>query len=362
MPAKMKKRPDGRYQISVMVGYNADGSPKRKLVYGRTQTEVQAKANDLRMQHNMGLALDSDITVAEWADAWLRTYKSGVEYNTLKMYSFIAAKYVKEPLGGMKLRDVKTAHLQRIVNESADKHWIVTKFRLTVRQMFGQALNNDLIPKNPASGITLPINQQQSRKRSLTDGEVARICGLQMDDRDKCFILVLLYTGMRKSEALALTKDSISEDFAHITVDKTVIFKVNASEIKPNPKTSAGARTIPILAPLKDALRNYVDSIETNLLFPSATGGTMSDTAYRHMWRRFCKAMGTDEITAHIFRHNFATILYNAGVDVKAAQSILGHSSIAVTMDVYTHLGQRNKLEAAEKLNEFLAGEAQAND
>ena len=70
-------------------------------------------------------------------------------------------------------------------------------------------------------------------------------------------------------------------------------------------------------------------------MFPSVDGGTLSDTAYRHMWRRFETAMGTREITAHIFRHNFATLLYSAGVDIKSAQIILGYSSISVTFALY---------------------------
>ena len=355
MAAKYKKRADGRYQLSVMVGYTPEGKPKRKLVYGKTQSEVRDKANELRMQHNMGIELDNDITVADWAETWLKAYKSGVEYNTLYAYSFIVKNYVIKTLGGMKLKDIKTAHLQQIVNSNKDKSWVVKNFKLTVNQMFEQAAINDLIVKNPAKGIKLPMFKGKSKKRAFTDDEVAKICSLELKPMDKCFIMLLLYTGMRKGEALALGKSSIDENFTMITVDKTVIFKANASEIKGNPKTAAGIRTIPILAPLKNVLRDYVESLGTELLFPSMTGGTMSDTAYRHMWRRFCKAMGTDEITAHIFRHNFATILYNAGVDVKAAQSILGHSSITVTMDIYTHLSDKNKSDAMDKLNIFLA-------
>ena len=354
MAVKYKKRADGRYQLSVMVGYNPDGKPKRKLVYGRTQSEVRDKANELRMQHSMGIELDNDITVAEWADTWLKTYKSGVEYNTFKMYSFMVNKYVKKKLGGMKLKDVKTAHLQQIENDNKDKSWVVKKFRLTTRQMLEQAANNDLITKNPAKGVKLPTFKEKNKKRAFTDDETSKIRDLNLKPMDKCFIMVLLYTGMRRGEALALGKNAIDENFTQITVDKTVIFKVNASEIK-HPKTAAGVRTIPILAPLKEVLRDYVGSIETDLLFPATSGGTMSETAYRHMWRRFCKAMGTTEITAHIFRHNFATILYNAGVDVKTAQAIMGHSSITVMMDIYTHLSDKNKSDARDKLNIFLA-------
>lgn len=350
----MKKRPDGRYQLSIMIGYNADGKPKRKLVYSKTQREVKEKANELRLQHSMGIELDNDITVGEWAETWLRTYKSGVEYSTREMYAKVIKNYVVKTLGGMKLKDIKLAHLQKIINENSHKERTIKIFSITINQMLEQAVINDLIVKNPARGMKLPTSQKTISKRALTSEEMEKIKTLQLSAKDKCFVMLLLYTGMRKSEALAITKSDINSEDMLITINKTLVFKVNQSEIKHNPKTKAGVRIVPILAPLKDILGQYIESISTDLLFPASDGGTMSDTGYRRMWQRFCTAMGTKEITAHMFRHNYATILYNAGIDVKAAQTFLGHSSISVTMDIYTHLGEKNRDEATDKLNAFL--------
>lgn len=352
----MKKRSDGRYQISIMIGYKTDGKPKRKLVYGRTQKEVQEKANELRMQYSMGLEIDNNITVADWADVWLKTYKRGVEYNTLEMYNGITKNYIIKPLGRLKLRDVKTAHLQQIVNENQSKSWVVKKFKLTVSQMLEQAAINDLIVRNPAKGLKLPITANNQGKRALTELEMEQVKSLYLDDKTRCYVYLLLYTGMRKSEALALTKNDIDRNRMEITVSKTLVFMSNKSIIKHNPKTKAGTRVIPILEPLRDVLFRYVDSVQTDMLFLTIAGKTVTDMAYRRMWEKFERAMGTKEITAHIFRHNFATILYNAGVDAKAAQHILGHSSISVTMDIYTHLDNRKRNEATEKLNAFLSG------
>ena len=354
MAAKYKKRADGRYQLSVMVGYNPDGKPKRKLVYGKTQAEVRDKANELRMLHNMGIELDNDITVADWAETWLNTYKSGVAYRTRKMYDDTIKKYIAGKLGHIKLRDLKAAHLQRIINENNDKPRSMEIFKLTTKQLLDVAMINDLIIKNPASGISLPTKKPSSSKRALTDKETEQVLNLNLDMMDKCYIMLLLYTGMRKGEVLALSKSSICRDTMQISVNNSVFFKTNQSFIKPYPKTQAGVRTIPILQPLRETLFDYLDSIETDLLFPGENGGTMSSTSYRWLMRRFCKAMGTHEITAHIFRHNFATILYNADVDVKTAQAIMGHASIKILMDTYTHLSDKNKDEATDKLNFFL--------
>ena len=120
--------------------------------------------------------------------------------------------------------------------------------------------------------------------------------------------MILLYTGMRKGEVLALTKSSINADAMQITVDRTLIFKKNQSEVKQTTKTKAGIRTTPIFQPLKEILFSYIETIDTDYLFTTNDGKTMTDTSYRHIWSRFCKAMETTDITSHIFRHNFATI------------------------------------------------------
>lgn len=350
----MKKRADGRYQVSIMVGYNDNGTPKRKVVYGKTQKEVNAKANELRMQHNMGIAIDSNITVGEWAETWMKTYKSGVAYKTRIMYEGIIRNYINKYLGHMKLRDVKTAHLQKVVSEHESKANTVRQFKLTISQMMEQAIINDIIVKNPAKGIIFPKVETKNPKRALDNQEIEKIKALALPPRDKCFIYVLLYTGARRGEVLALEKKDIDTEKLTICINKTVAFKGNKAEVKHSPKTKAGVRHIPILEPLKEVLFEYLETIGDGILFPARDGGVMSEMGYKRMWERFCNGMGTKEITAHYFRHNFATTLYNAGVDVKAAQVILGHSSISVTMDIYTHLTNQKKEVVTAQLNDYL--------
>ena len=212
---------------------------------------------------------------------------------------------------------------------------------------------NDLLIKNPAHGIVLPIDVAKIKKRALSESEMLTVKSLDLDDRTRCFVYLLMYSGMRKSEALAITKGDIDIDNNLITVSKSLLFKVNQSEVK-GTKTTSSIRTIPISEPLRPILYEYVKKIDTNFLFSSRDGGSISHTGYRRMWGKFEKAMNTKEITAHIFRHNFATILYNAGVDVKSAQYMLGHKSISVTLDIYTHLDKSKKDMAANKLNNFL--------
>jgi integrase len=349
----MKKRTDGRYQLSIMIGYNDNGTPKKKVVYGKTQKEVKEKANDVRLKHNMGLTIDSNITLGEWAKVWLDSYKVGVEYNTKHMYNNVVRNYIEKPLGMIKLKDIKTAHLQKIVNDNKDKGRTVKIFHLTVKQIFEQAIMNDLIYRNPALGVKLPVANKKTETRALTESEMLKITSLQLNDKVKCLIYLLLYTGLRRGEVLALSKGDIDFKNMVIKINKSLVFKINKSEIK-TPKSKAGYRDVPILAPLKPVLEDYVNKLNTNLLFTCANGHTISSIAYRRLFDKFKNAMGSTDITAKTFRHNYTTILYNADVDDKIAQYTLGHSSIIITRDIYTHLEKQKRDKATEKINLFL--------
>jgi integrase len=350
----VKKRADGRYQISIMIGYTDEGKPKRKIVYGKTQREAMDKAADIRNKRSMGIVIDNNITLGDWAYTWLNTYKCGVGVGTFRMYQGIIKNHILPSLGHFKLKDVKSTHLQNVVNVLSNRPRAASFFKLTMSQLFNQAIANDIVYKNPTASLRLPSSDSTHRKRALSDDEIAQIHSLTLDSRTRCFINLLLYTGMRRGEALAITKNDIDFVGKTVSVNKALIFYNNKSELKPSPKSDAGIRTIPLLAPLEIILLEYVDTIDSDFLFTSKDGSLTSLISFRRMWGKFEAAYGSKEITPHIFRHNYATMLYNAGVDIKSAQAILGHSSVKMTMDVYTHLSNQNKSDAAIKLTNFL--------
>jgi len=141
MPAKYKKRADGRYCTHVVIGSKPDGAALRKTIYAKTIRELEEKVAVLRRQAGMGTVVnDGGITVNDWSDLWLTSSKSGVEYKTMEMYKLLVNNYVKKYIGFMKLRDVKTIHLQRVVNENQDKCWIIKKFKLRLIKYLNRLL------------------------------------------------------------------------------------------------------------------------------------------------------------------------------------------------------------------------------
>lgn len=162
------------------------------------------------------------------------------------------------------------------------------------------------------------------------------------------FAKLCLYSGLRRGEVLALRYEDIDKAHHCIHITKAVEFVGNNPRIKP-PKTKAGYRD----AILLDVLAAQIPKGK-GYIFCREDGSLLSKIMFRDRWAEYCQAIGHD-ITAHQLRHGFATILFEAGVEDKDAQELMGHSSIAVTRDIYTHIRQSRRTQTAEKLNGFLS-------
>ena len=372
--AKYKKRPDGRYATSFIIGHNADGKTLRRTLYGRTIMELDKKVADFKSLQNKGIVVGKEnITVREWAQTWLKLYKSNREYNTYIMYENSLNTHILPAIGDMPLTAVKKHNLQQLLNSLVDRGKMRTAeiARLTLRQLFNQALEQDYIYKSITNGLTLP-KRPKPKKRALTDEEVKSLQAADFNAKERAFVNILYYTGLRRSEALALTVNDIDLDNKTLTVCKDLIFKVNVGEIKSLPKSDAGNRILPLPAPLCNTLSEYLSQIDNKYLFTAATkNNLMSKSSLRRFWDGIIKKLAAaydgqdalaDDIAPHIFRHTYATNLYKAGIDIKTAQYLLGHASIQMTMDIYTHLDDSKIITSEQKLNSFFDGKNKCSD
>ena len=361
--AKYKKRADGRYLSQILIGYQDNGKPKFKNIYGRTIPELENKINEFKAQMNKGIILDDkNLTVREWSNIWLNTYKSGVSYNTNRRYEFTLHKQILPYIGDEKISKIKLVDVQNLINKLANQYSASTlkKVRGSLNQLFKCAIQNHLIYINPVDGVQLP-NKQQSEKQFLSESQIEHVTAFCASYKDGIFILTLLYTGMRREEIVPLTWDDVDLEENIITVNKAVEFINNQPNIKP-PKTAKSSREIPILDILRPYLIKLKSESDGSLLFCNSKGNMHTETSLRRLWERFMKNYNdylvenqqeSEHFTMHILRHTFATILFSAGVDIKTAQSILGHSTISVLLDIYTHLEQRIKMRGISMLNEY---------
>lgn len=359
----MKKRADGRYCKQILVGYKPDGRRTMKTIYGKTIKEVEKRERELRGQIETGINVVDEVTVSEWADLWLKTFKSNIANNTYARYEGIITHQIKPYLGHIPINKVRLGMIQAMINELKQDlaSTTIKKIKDVTHQMFQQAVKSQYIPFNPSEGVDIPKLTRQSRE-VIPKEHIKKIEQFCKTYKNGAFIMCLLYTGMRRGEILALKAEDVDIGNGIIRVTKAVEFIKNSPNIK-TPKTPKSIRTIPILNPLIPYLKTQLKSKKKNdIIFCNRRGELYDKSGIQMLFRDFNKEYNayiqSEEdvhFTMHQFRHTFCTMLYNAGVDVKMAQDILGHSSVNVTLDIYTHLSQESKKLSADKINRYLA-------
>lgn len=344
-----KKRPDGRYQRKITL---SDG--RSKIVYGRTLAELNAAADAVRDADRGGLTVDDRTTVAEWANLWLTTYKTtGLRANTVRMYESVVKLYILPVLGDLRIQDVRAVHARRVLSGAADRSASLQhKVLITMRQMFSEARRNQLILGDPTDGLKIVAQKAAPKKKHLTREESETLLSGLQDARAKAFVGLCLYAGLRKEEALGLQWGDIGPD--RLEVRRAITFPGrNQPDEDMSLKTQASHRIVPLPEPLQ---RILAETPRLGLfVVPSADGGPMTAGGYRRLWSKVQTALPDVHVHAHMLRHTYATTLYYAGVDLRTAQQLLGHATIQMTANVYTHLAAEDSMAAVDAINGYYA-------
>jgi integrase len=282
---KYKKRADGRYLTQILLYYKSDGRPKYKNVYARTIKELEMKAAKVRMEIEKGISVASTcITMEQWAARWLELYKSNVAYNTRRVYDNALNSHILPAFKTYRLKDIKPHHIQELLNGllSEGKTRTAEIVRATLNQLLSHAVKNEYLKKNVMDNVQL-IRHVKPKKRALTDKEIGYIRHADLPIIEKTLITLLLTTGARKGEALALCRKDINLKSRTININKTAIVKINKMEIQNNPKTAAGNRSVPITDELYACLSVHLKSLEGDFLFPSKNGELLTHSAFGNM-------------------------------------------------------------------------------
>ena len=379
--SRVKKRPDGRYMMQIYLGM-VDGKRKYKSVYGATPKEVEAKADEVRRMLGKGLDVASQRdTFQEWADSFLTARTAdGVSVSQQNSYKNYCNNHLS-PLYPMPITQIRTADIQEIINRLAAPHDgrpglaknTLRAIRSTASQIFRMAIENRIIDFNPAEYVRIPKTASESHRDSLTDEQQAWI--RETPHRAQRAAMLMMYSGLRRGEATALTWADIDLQACTITVNKAVEMVKGKPQVK-TPKTEAGNRVVKIPQVLADFLREEKGN-ETPLcmyVIHSAQGKMMTNQAWRTLWDSYLidlnikygyggklnkfdphrAEMQIPYFTPHWLRHTFASLLYRAGVDVLTARDQLGHSDIKTTLAIYTHLDKVYKTSHMDKLNGYL--------
>lgn len=362
---KYTVRKNGTYSTQITVGHDDNtGKPIRITLYAKTIVELDAKVDEVKIEKQRGTNFSKrNLTVKQYRKTWYETKCLSIEINTKKMYESVFSNYFST-IDDMRMIDVEYIDLQTIINNFKEKPRTCQKIKLTFSQIFKSALRERIISFNPADGLVLPIYKARER-RTLTDDEEYLTENTDFTDREKAFVLLLKYFGLRKEEALALEKHNFDFKKQRLHIKNALITDNNEPIIKDT--KNHDERILPITSNVEPFLKYYISNLATNILFTNITNDKrITDTGYRRMWESIirkmekkaveCKRNVSPGLTAYIFRHNYACMLMYAGIDMKERQYLLGHRTISMTMDVYTHI-ETEKMEAPSRLNQYLNNE-----
>lgn len=337
-------RKDGRYQ-----GYyreldsNGERKGPRHVVCDRDPEKLYRKLQEKENEKPPAFTFDAA------ADVWEEKHWDRIGAKTAETYT-APLRRIRDKFSGEDADAVTAQAIQAFLAELGRQGFArrsVQMHRDVLNMIFNNAILEGKLTFNPVVAVSMPRNLP-TKKRELPADEAIDAVKHGKDAPFGLFALVCLYAGLRRGEALALTYEDVDRENKTIRVSKAVEYIGNNPHLKA-PKTDAGVRVVPLLDPLAAALPKD----GSGLIFPREDGKPLTKTQYRKRWVAYCKAIGF-EITAHQLRHGYATLLYEAGIPDKDAQELLGHSSIAVTRDVYTHIRSSRKKDTADRLNQFV--------
>lgn len=341
--AKYYQRPDGLYEaIRIING-------KRKAFRGHTPKEVEQKMIAYQGEVERGRAF------SVVADEWEGIHFPTLAPNTLKGYR-PALRRAKDYFADTPVRQIKAPDVKRFISEFARAgaglasraQKTVANQLLVVSLILGYAAESGEIDFNPCMNVSIPKDLLKGRREAASPEDEAKVKA----SADVWLLpYLILYTGLRKGEALALTYEDIDRTAKEIRVTKSVYHINNRPYIK-RPKTEAGVRVVPILDPLSPKLPA---AKEASLYLFSEDGGKtpLTEMQYQRRWKEYAEQTGMSA-TAHQLRHSYATMLFECDVDVKDAQDLLGHSTAAMTQDIYTHVRDTHRKKTAQLINEKL--------
>ena len=337
----LKKRSDGRYVCK----YHGIS------FYGKTQTEALAARDEYKKNEKVGSAVVH--TFRGYAAGWLPTYKSGAtvnNYNTMVSY----LNRIADNLPNVPLDRITPSDIKRMYNAFSDLgEGSRRKIAMLTKAVFEAAVNDGLIRVNPCRTVKHDKGEEGTH-RALEQWEVALIEQTAQTERCGLLAMTMLYAGLRRGEAIAIDIDR-DVDFASGTISVRGAKKRDGTHtVEGTTKTAAGIRTVPLFKPLRDALEGHHGALLTN-----NDGESCCISATDCAWATYNKHLSaiagrTVFIRQHDCRHTFATMLYDADVDIKTAARWMGHSSEQMILRVYAHLSDKKAKSAAEKVENML--------
>ena len=372
--ARNKKGSDGRYRYRVCIGKDGSGKAKYKSFYGTTEKEARAAAQEYRTAIGKGMdPSQAQATLGQLYNNLIAVKKAkGISEKSLARYEDNRSAWgdlADQPAG-----ELKSSDFQRVLNRLADwhdgrpplSHYTLSNLRSSAKAAYDLAIP-EIVFYNPITKVTCPAGAPPVPREPISEEQQQWI--RETPHKAQRAAMLLLYSGLRRGEATALTWADVDLADATITVNKGYNYTAKKSKA---PKTEAGTRVVSIPKILVDYLRTQQDGCL--YVLHNEKGQRMTEQGWKRLWESYmCDLnvkygydgkpskydpkglpMRIEPFTPHQLRHTFCTLMYFAGVDVLTARDQMGHKDITVTLGIYTALDKKFKKKKISRLDAYL--------
>lgn len=373
------------YRVSLEVGRDANGKRKTKFFIGKTYKEANQKKQDYINKMNSGLQDTKNVWLGQTMKTWLfEVVKMGqIKPSSFSRYAGIFSKYFENsPIACISLDKIKPLDVQRYYNQlhkDGKSSNVIKNANKLLKQFFNYAIDCGYLLINPCSGKKVIIPKDENSKRRedknvpvFTRDEISKILALKENSKI-CYISIISYaTGMRRGEVLGLKESDIDykKGLIHIrrTLVTTYIYDDDGNRHKETfldeTKTNTSFRDIPLpnslIPTIKSAIafkkRDKLKSTNFNsnnaeLIFLTENGEYIEASNIDKSWASFLKRCEVAHKKFHALRHTYATFQFENDIPLKTVSNLLGHASIEITANIYTHVLKKEKEKAVDMLS-----------
>lgn len=335
--------------------------------FKKLQEARQWVATSLDLDERSDLMHPHDLSVDAWFKEWIELKKASVRIGTIETYSSYYNNSIKTEIGDMKLVDVKPMHCQRILtkmDENGYHQGTIKHVRIILYGLFDGARENDIILSNPMKrSLKIEMGKPQKTREALSVDDQKKLFKNLIGHKYENQYCFAMQTGLRVGELVGLKWEDVDFKNRTLKIQRTMKYLYAEKKWRSGPpKSQAGKRIVPLNDTAIDLLKRQQEKNSNLKVIPIEykdyvfidESGIIKYNSYDAALSWVCKKIGIKPITMHILRHTFATRCVQSGMAPKTLQTILGHSSINVTMDLYVHTTEEEKIREMDRVSEML--------
>ena len=362
------KRQDG-YWVGAFYARTTSGARKRVVVYGKSLDEARGKLVKAQQEARAGVPVpDEAWKLGLYLEYWLENFvKQNRRPATYNLYEMIARLYLIPGLGTKRLTSLTVPMVQDFLNQRLAKGDSVRKvqvMRTVLSAALTRAMREELVVRNVARLVELP-EWRRATIRPWSADEARQFLAVAKPDPLYAAFVLLIFYGLRRGEALGLRWEDIDFDAGTIRI-RQQLQRIRGELLLAPLKTQAGKRDLPLLDVVRQALDGQAKRQagyraemgiawpETGLVFTTRTGRPVEPRNFVRSFRRICDDNKIRLIKVHHLRHTVGSMLKDLGVPARDAQTILGHTRISTTLEIYTDTDEPARREALTRLHGLL--------